>query len=84
MNFNCKHCGLCIDKDINAAKSILKRMSDSEITLYTSYKRVKEILLSRLEESVCSTDITDPTKTLEPVVFDRSIRERNIKELKFA
>lgn len=44
--FICDCCGE-IDADINAANNIYKRHLDSEITLYTSYKKVKDILLKR-------------------------------------
>ena len=38
-------------KNIAAAKNILSRLTDEEITLYTPYKRVKEILDSRIKEA---------------------------------
>ena len=44
--FTCKSCGNT-DADINAAHNIEHRFLDNEITLYTSYKEVKEILLNR-------------------------------------
>ncbi|MCI1659357.1 MAG: transposase, partial [Lactobacillus delbrueckii] len=46
----CKKCGE-IDANIAAAKNILSRLTDEEITLYTPYKRVKEILASRIKEA---------------------------------
>ena len=44
--FKCQNCGE-IHADVNASKNILKRKDDKEITLYTSYRKVKEILISR-------------------------------------
>lgn len=45
--FICKCCGK-MDANINASKNILKRSKDKEITQYMNYKKVKEILLSRI------------------------------------
>lgn len=39
--------GDVMQADTNAARNVLHRASDSEITLYTPYKEVKRILLSR-------------------------------------
>lgn len=44
--FTCRNCGE-IDADINASHNILDRYKDKEITVYTSYKKVKEILVKR-------------------------------------
>ena len=44
--FTCVDCGE-IDADINAAHNIKDRFKDKEITLYTSYKKVKEVLANR-------------------------------------
>lgn len=48
-NNNIIICPKCGEKDanINAAKNILNRKYDKEITLYTNFKTVKEILLKR-------------------------------------
>ncbi|MCD5502706.1 transposase, partial [Lactobacillus delbrueckii subsp. lactis] len=46
----CKKCGK-MNANIAAAKNILSRLTDEEITLYTPYKRVKEILASRIKEA---------------------------------
>ena len=48
--FTCPKCGK-VHSDINASKNILKRKTDEEITLYTPYKKVKEILLNRVKIS---------------------------------
>lgn len=45
--FTCPKCGE-IHSDYNASKNILNRKYDKEITLYTSYKKVKEILENRI------------------------------------
>jgi IS605 OrfB family transposase len=42
----CPHCGK-MNANINAAKEILLRLFDDEITLYTPYKKVKEIIENR-------------------------------------
>ena len=43
----CENCGW-MNANIAAAKNILKRKDDNEITLYTPYKKVKEILDKRI------------------------------------
>ena len=43
----CENCGW-MNANIAAAKNILKRKDDNENTLYTSYKKVKEILDKRI------------------------------------
>ena len=45
--FTCIQCGYKEDADVNGALNILSRKYDSEIGLYTPYKKVKEILLKR-------------------------------------
>jgi putative transposase len=49
----CKHYWIPegVDADLNAALNILDRYYDSEISLYTPYRRVKEILLLRMQDS---------------------------------
>ncbi len=42
--------GVVLDADTNAARNILTRSDDSEISLYTPYKQVKAILLRRTAE----------------------------------
>ena len=39
--------GVVLDADTNAARNILQRMYDDEITLYTPYREVKRLLLDR-------------------------------------
>ncbi|AVQ39845.1 hypothetical protein C7M56_14600 [Clostridium botulinum] len=48
--FTCPKCGE-FHADINASKNILNRKYDNDITLYTNYKKVKEILENRLKVS---------------------------------
>ena len=45
--FKCSNCGN-LHSDINASKNILKRKYDKEISLYTKYTKVKEILEKRI------------------------------------
>ena len=45
--FICIMCRFKLNADVIGALNILKRRHDSEISLYTPYKRVKEILLQR-------------------------------------
>ena len=47
--FVCDNCGE-IHADINASKNILERKYDKEIKMFTSYKKVKEILESRIAD----------------------------------
>ena len=44
--------GVVLDADTNAARNILQRMYDDEITLYTPYQEVKRLLLNRIGTSV--------------------------------
>ena len=39
--------GVVLDADTNAARNILQRLYDTEITLYTPYREVKRLLLDR-------------------------------------
>lgn len=48
--FTCDNCGE-IHADINASKNILERKYDKEIRMFTSYKKVKEILESRIADT---------------------------------
>jgi len=47
INITCPKCGE-IHSDYNASNNILSRKYDKEITLYTNYKKVKEILENRI------------------------------------
>ena len=51
--FKCQ-CGVGVNADYNASRNILNRKYDKEISIYTPYKRVKEILLSRIPTLVRS------------------------------
>lgn len=42
--------GVVIQADINAARNVLARKSDAEITRWTNFKQVKSILLKRTEQ----------------------------------
>ena len=48
--FTCDNCGE-IHADINASMNILDRKYDKEIKMFTSYKKVKEILESRIADT---------------------------------
>jgi IS605 OrfB family transposase len=48
--FYCETHGV-VDADYNASVNILQRYYDNEISLFTPYKKVKQILISRLEVS---------------------------------
>ena len=61
--FYCTQCGV-LDADYNATRNLLSRHTDKEITFYTSYKKVKEILLSR------SSKQTD--ETAHPIMDSRN------------
>lgn len=58
-----------VNADYNASKNIEFRYSDSEISLFTPYKKVKEILLSRLGE----TNSTGSTKNRDTLVGDNKV-----------
>ena len=47
--FTCDNCGE-IHADINASKNILGRKYDKEIKMFTSYKKVRGILESRVAD----------------------------------
>ena len=49
-SFVCDNCGE-IHADINASINILERKYDKEIKMFTSYKKVKEILESRIADT---------------------------------
>ena len=49
-SFVCDNCGE-IHADINASMNILERKYDKEIKMFTSYKKVKEILESRIADT---------------------------------
>ena len=47
---DCSNCGK-LNANINAGKNILARYRDSEITIYTPYKKVEKILLERYKNN---------------------------------
>ena len=61
-HFNCMSCGLSINADINAGKNIFDRLYDKDISLYTNYMKVKDIINGRLELDA-SHPSTDASKT---------------------
>ncbi len=61
-SFTCSNCGHQADADLNAAKNILDRKKDTEITVYTSAKDVKKIILRRIEEKQQKQDTSKKPK----------------------
>ena len=47
--FNCSNCKLSINADTNAGHNIFDRLYDKDISLYTKYSMVKNIINGRLE-----------------------------------
>lgn len=77
--FTCIKCGLGEDADVNGALNILSRKYDSEINLYTPYKRVKEILLQRYSDGVIKPprlEMLDSKKSYESC--KQPLQEQNI------
>ena len=67
--FYCPYCGRVVNADYNAGKNVLSRKDDKEITLYTPYKKVKEILLARRSPVVGSLEkMTGSTRTPDTVI----------------
>lgn len=75
--FKCPNCGMGVNADYNASRNILYRKYDNEISLYTPYKRVKEIIQSRVSTLVGSGEKSPPPNQagLE-ILSDKSIQER--------
>ncbi|MDN5346940.1 MAG: putative transposase, partial [Clostridia bacterium] len=48
--FKCRKCGFTADADQVNAVNVKSRLHDEEITRYTPYRKVKEILLRRYYE----------------------------------
>lgn len=80
--FECLHCKHRGQADQVAALNYLAREKDPEITVYTPYKQVKEILLKRFlrrveSKGACWPDGTVPGRTLDTVaVQPQSARSR--------
>ncbi|MEQ8169104.1 MAG: transposase [Candidatus Eremiobacterota bacterium] len=67
--FYCPYCDRVVHADYNAGKNVLARRDDKEITLYTPYKKVKEILLARCSTVVGSPyGMTGSTRTPDTVI----------------
>lgn len=66
--FHCQFCDKDVHSGFNAAKNVLDRLKDKDIKIFTKHYHVKTILQKRLEDktgsTVCSTSLTDSTKTL--------------------
>ncbi len=52
--FKCSKCGYTEVAHINAAKNILGRSNDSEITIYTKYTKVKDIINDRYKNKIAA------------------------------
>lgn len=82
--FQCHKCGMGVNADYNASRNILGRKYDNEISLYTPYKRVKEIIQSRVSTLVGSENTTlvlsPPSQAGLEILSDKSIQER-IKQI---
>jgi hypothetical protein len=78
--FYCPYCDKGEDADYNASVNILNRINDNEITLYTPYKQVKEILMSRIHTDVGDFEksflgCTEPSKTQDTYLISPSESE---------
>lgn len=65
--------GVVQDADTNAARNILARQGDTEISLYTPYKQVKAILLRRTAEVKQRLGLLNPdTSCADPTIIAAS------------
>ena len=71
--FNCMSCGLSIDVDINAGKNIFDRLYDNDISLYTKYMTVKDIINGRLELDATHPS-TDASKTSDSQILEERMK----------
>jgi len=77
--FKCPNCGMGANADFNASRNILNRKYDNEISLYTPYKRVKEIIQSRVSTLVGSDNtivLSPPSQAGLEIPSNRTIQER--------
>ena len=77
--FTCIMCGYSENAHVVGALNILSRKGDSEIGLYTPYKRVKEILLKRYSDGVIKPsrlEMLNSKKSCES--YKQPIQEQNI------
>ena len=66
-----------VNAEYNASRNILYRKYDNEISLYTPYKRVKEIIQSRVSTLVGSSEKSpQPNQAGLEILSDKSIQER--------
>ena len=80
--FSCPSCETAEENaDVNAAKNILARKYDSEITVYTKYTKVKEILLARIElGKLDQVHYLWTPKTLETDVGDEMLLDYTVTQ----
>ena len=77
--FTCIKCGFREDADVNGALNILRRKYDQEISLYTPYKQVKEILLKRYSVGAIKPPRLETLNLNGCESCKQSIQEQNIK-----
>jgi len=77
--FTCIKCGFKEDADVNGAMNILKRKYDQEISLYTPYKQVKEILLKRYSDGVIKPPRLEKLNSVKSCEsYKQPLQEQNI------
>lgn len=76
--FLCINCGISGNAHVVGAVNILDRDSDDEISLYTPYKKVKEILLQRYSVGAIKPPRLETLNLQGCESYKQSIQERNI------
>ncbi|MFH1682725.1 MAG: transposase [Candidatus Woesearchaeota archaeon] len=76
--FTCFMCEYSEHADVVGALNILRRKNDSEIGLYTPYKKVKEILLQRYSVGAIKPPRLETLNLNGCESYKQSIQERNI------
>lgn len=79
--FHCQYCGRALHAGYNASLNIANRINDGEITIFTPYKDVKQILLDRFNKSVGGSckSATGSTMTLDTSTPDRNQSESEMQ-----
>ncbi len=63
--FHCTSCGVVYQADVNAAVNVLARAGDPDITLFTPYQRVKQILQERADRQRIRLPIQDSSRATD-------------------